>query len=137
MLSITADKTPGIFQLTCEKQKDAEAFEPLDLVRYTMQLDGVVDEDGNPETSCVIRLASDRDVETFVAKSTDARRAQIRTYIQQNPGSTMNSLYRAVGGNRSQTGRIVQGLLREGVIEDRKERKTSRLYVRDEFAWES
>lgn len=95
-LLLLKETAPGVLELTCEKQKDADAFAPLVLARRTIQLDGVVEPDtGEPASSCVIRLASPAEV----AKT--GLHSRIAAWVAAHPGATKNDVVAGVGGRKA------------------------------------
>ena len=116
----------------CEKQKDADAFDPIELVRYTMQLDDVVDEQGEPETSCVIRLASEPEMNILAAKGDTARRNKILKFIKSAPGCTKNQVVKAIGGRSIDVYEMIDALIKEQkVVNKGKEGGTAKLSIVD------
>lgn len=110
-LLILKETARGVMQLTCEKQKDADAFDPILVARRSIQLDGVVElETGEPASSCVIQLATPADIER-----TD-QRGRILELVSKKPGSSKNEIAEGVGGRKTAVLETLANLESEGVI---------------------
>ena len=109
----------GVLTLACERQKDAEPFEPITLLRKVIQLDGVFSEDGDPETSCVLRVATDEEIERLKAPSEgDAkRRLQILEYVKKHPNASKNAVCGILGVRKSKAGALIAQLIAEKSLE--------------------
>jgi hypothetical protein len=103
----------SLIRLSCEKQKDAEAFEPMTLERRKVWLDGVLDEDGDPESSCVIRLPNAEEVAQLSARPADLE-SRIVAYVAKHPGLTKTALRDKVGGKTKTFGETVDRLVESG-----------------------
>ena len=84
ILTLEEDDEQGLLTLTCERQKDAEAFEPFQIQRRVVQLDGVYDEEGNHESSCVIQLATDTGIQRRATRHTHSRSCANAPRYQQD-----------------------------------------------------
>jgi hypothetical protein len=121
------EEARGILTLSCEKQKDADAFEPLTLVRRGIQLDGIVEpETGEPASSCVIQLAD----ETDKARAARVQQSAVLAFVRAHPGATRDDVCKAVGGRRVDLRREINELVSGGEIREAKgERNHKQLYV--------
>jgi hypothetical protein len=97
-LLMLKEEPRGVLTLTCEKQKDADAFEPITLVRRSIQLDDVIEpETGEPVSSCVIRIASDDDLRQGDVQ----RRNRVVDFVAKHPGVTKNDIAKGLGGRKA------------------------------------
>jgi hypothetical protein len=117
----------GLLTLTCDRQKDAEAFEPFQITRRIIQLDSVYDDEGNPESSCVMQLATLEDVSSGV----DKRRARILQFVRGRPGITKTKLAGDVGGRKADVYREIDALIASGALRMETKGDTHHLFERD------
>jgi hypothetical protein len=117
----------SLLTLTCERQKDAEPFEPLQITRRVVQLDGVFDDDGNNESSCVIQLATGEDVTV----GHDKRRSRILDLVQAQPGITKTKLVGEIGGRKADVYREIDALIAGTALLMQTRGTTHHLYVGD------
>jgi hypothetical protein len=116
ILTLTEDNDdPGVLTLKCERQKDAEPFEPIALFRKSVHLDGVYDEEGQPETSCVIEVPSEEEV-VFREGSEQKKHRLIVEFVKANPNCSKSAVYKAMGGNRNEVFTRITNLINERTL---------------------
>jgi hypothetical protein len=122
ILTLHEDKDdPNVLTLKCERQKDAEPFEPIALFRKSVQLDGIYDEEGNPETSCVIEMPSVEEVVFRESGEEKKRRAIVECVQGQKGGCSKSAIHKAVGGNRGEVWKRLTDMINDRtlVVNDR------------------
>jgi hypothetical protein len=114
----------GLLTLRCDRQKDAEPFDPMELRRTIIQLDGVWDDEGNPETSCVIQLGTPQDQQRL---SVDQKREKrILEFLNKHPNSTKDAVCKEIGGRRGVVLDAIKLLIADGrVVMSPKDRRLS------------
>jgi hypothetical protein len=106
----------GLLKLACERQKDAEPFTPMDLVRRPIELEGVWDDEGNPESSCVLEVADSDDAQVRRAEKADKIREAIVTLVRSKPDCSRNYIVEKMGGNRNLVLSRIKDLVEEGLL---------------------
>jgi AAA domain len=124
-LLMLKEETRGILTLSCEKQKDADAFEPISLVRRSIQLDGVRDMSGEPASSCVIDVATGADTE----RAERVKKSRVLTFVREHPGTTRDDVCKALGGRRESVRAEIDGLVSLGELREEKDGKRKRVFV--------
>ncbi len=126
-LLMLKEESRGILTLSCEKQKDADAFEPISLVRTGIQLDGVIEhETGEPASSCVIQLATGADTE----RAERLNKSRTLAFVRAHPGVTRDDICKAHGGRRADIRREIGDLITSGELREAKgERNHKQLFV--------
>lgn len=102
----------GLLTLTCERQKDAEPFEPFQIRRRVIQLDGVYDDEGAHEASCVIQVATEQDKASVSGK----RDTRIQDLVRKIPGITKNQIAKELGGRKQDVLKTVDELITVGTL---------------------
>src|SRR5690242_10778274 len=113
-LLMLKEESRGILTLSCEKQKDADAFEPISLVRRAIQLDGLTDLSGEPASSCVIDLATGADTE----RSERLKKNRVLTFLREHPGTTRDDVCKALGGRRESVRGEIGDLVSHGDVRE-------------------
>jgi hypothetical protein len=124
-LLMLKEETRGILTLSCEKQKDADQFEPVSLVRRSIQLDGIRDMSGEPASSCVIDVATGADTE----RAERQKKSRVLTFVREHPGTTRDDVCKALGGRRESVRVEIRDLIASGEIREAKgERNHKQLF---------
>jgi hypothetical protein len=119
----------GLLTLTCERQKDAEAFAPFQIKRRVIQLDGVYDDEGNNESSCVIHLATGEEMSSGVGK----RRDRILDLVRAQPGISKTQVAKEIGGRKTNVVKTIGELISAGALRVESKGTTVHVYVADLF----
>jgi hypothetical protein len=96
-------------------------------MRRVIQLEGVYDDEGRNESSCVIQLATEDDV----TLSQDKRRSRILETVSARPGITKTKIAEAVGGRKVTVMNEVNALLVNGALRIEIRNRTQHVYVAD------
>jgi hypothetical protein len=88
------------FTMTCDKQKDAEPFAPIALIREPVTLAAGCDpHTGQPVVSCVVKVASTAQV----SQHSDKQLWTAQQFMLTNPDASRRALAVHVGGRRTET----------------------------------
>jgi hypothetical protein len=123
------EKERGLITLTCDRQKDAEPFDPIQFVRRGIQLDGMLAEDGHAESSCVIELATPSDLHSVNSR----RETRLTELIRRHPGATKTWLIAEVGGNKLNLSRQLDDLKDKGIIRFVSDGRAQRVHLNEEL----
>lgn len=113
------DASEPHFTMSCEKQKDAEPFAPIALMRESVTLASERDpHSGAPAMSCVVSVAS----AAHVSQHSDKRLWKAQRFMVAHPQGTKTALAEHLGGRKTETMREIAAWVSSGAIQFRRQR---------------
>ena len=108
------DPSKAHFTMVCDKQKDADHFAPIHLMRERLTLLSAQDPfTGEPAVSCVVAVAPGPP--SLQHEEQDLWKA--KTYLIENPGRSKTALAGHLKGRKVDTLRLIEKWVSEGTIE--------------------
>ncbi len=124
------DQADAHFTMSCDKQKDAEPFAPIHLIREKVTLASEMDRfTGEPAVSCAIAVSGPQSLQRA-----DKALWTARTYLSTHPGCTKTALANHLKGRRQDTLRQIHTWVKMGDISFERRGQPKAARARDESA---